>query len=238
MKSHAARKQVITLILCACVIYIGAGNAADQKAKAFARTHPMDPYSMIEDGRSALKEGDLVVRMNRDPSSHFIKYFNHQDKSYSHSGIVLYQNGYPYVFHIVDGAENPDGKMRMDSLKLFCDPRKNDAFGIFRYEMNPAEIEKLKGIIHEWFTKAVRFDSRFDLKTDDRMYCSEMITKALAGATGKKILIRTTRLSAVEASFLTAYSHLPFEYTNHLNIIPIDALYVNPFCHPVKKYRY
>jgi Permuted papain-like amidase enzyme, YaeF/YiiX, C92 family len=238
MKSHEVRKQVITLVLCTGLIYIGAGKAAEQRAKEMAVDHSMNPYSMIEEGQSMLKEGDLVVRMNRDPSSHFIKYFNHRDKTYSHSGIVLYENGYPYVFHIVDGAENPDGKLRKDSLKNFCDPRKNVAFGIFRYEINRAEIEKLKEIIHEWYAKAVRFDTRFDLKTDDRMYCSEMITKALAEASGKKIMIQTTQLSAVEASFLTAYTHLPFNYTNHLNIIPIDALYVNPFCHPIKKYSY
>jgi hypothetical protein len=238
MKSNEGRKQIITLVLGACLIYIGAGNAAEQKAKAFARDHGMNPYSMIEEGRSLLKEGDLVVRMNRDPSSHFIQYFNHQDKSYSHSGIVLYENGYPYVYHIVDGAENPDGKLRMDSLSRFCDPRRNVAFGIFRYEMNSAEIERVKKLIHEWYKKALRFDTRFDLKTDDRMYCSEMISKALEDATNKRIAIRATRLSAVEASFLTAYSHLPFSYTNHLNIIPIDALYVNQFCRAIKKFSY
>jgi hypothetical protein len=27
-------------------------------------------------------------------------------------------------------------------------------------------------------------------------------------------------------------------YTNNFNIIPVDALYMNPFCHPIKKYTY
>jgi hypothetical protein len=74
--------------------------------------------------------------------------------------------------------------------------------------------------------------------SDDRMYCSEMISKALTEATCKRITIESIQLTMVEASFLTAYSRLPISYTTGLPIIPIDALYVNPFCRLVKKYDY
>ena len=65
-----------------------------------------------------------------------------------------------------------------------------------------------------------------------------MISKAVTEATDKRIFIEPTRLTLAEASFLTAYTHLPISYTNGLAIIPIDALYVNPFCRLVKKYDY
>jgi hypothetical protein len=231
-------KHLLILLLIFYPLYLLLGHAAEKHAATIAAITRLNPYGMIEDGQSRLREGDLVVRMNRDPSSRFIKYFNHKDKNYSHAGIVLFEHGYPYVYHIIDGEENPDKKMRKDSLRHFCNPRKNVAYGIYRYNMSADEISKLKDIVHEWYTCGVRFDSLFSLQSDDRMYCSEMISKAVTEATGKRILFEQTQLSTAEASFLTAYTHLPISYTNRLRIIPIDALYVNPYCRLIIKYEY
>jgi hypothetical protein len=96
----------------------------------------------------------------------------------------------------------------------------------------------LKNIIHEWYAKGLRFDSVFSLQSDDQMYCSEMVCKAVTGASDKRIEIRPIRLSMVEASFLSAYTRLPISYTNNLSIIPLDALYINPYCQLIKKYTY
>ena len=193
---------------------------------------------MINEGQTLLKEGDLVVRLNQDPTSRFIKNFNRRDKNYSHAGIVLYEDGYPYIYHIVNGDENPDEKLRKDSLSRFCNPRKNTAYGIFRYEMKTGEIKSLKDLIHKWYEKGVRFDLKFNLKTDDRMYCSEMISKALASATRERIMIKTTKPTPTEAGIFSLYMHLPLTYTSKLRIVSIDNLYANPYCHLVKEYNY
>jgi hypothetical protein len=197
-----------------------------------------NPNFMITEGQSLLKEGDLVVRLNRDPTSQFIKYFNRHDKSYSHSGIVLFENGYPYIFHIVNGQENPGEKLRKDSLSRFCNPRNNSAYGIFRYEMNAGEIKVLKDLIHKWYDNGVRFDTEFNLKTDDRMYCSEMISKVLQKATAKRIMIEPTKLTTIEARLFSTHTHLSYTYTSTLKIISIDNLYMNPFCHLINAYAY
>lgn len=197
-----------------------------------------DPYKMIDNGESLLKEGDLIVRLNQDPASQFIKNFNRHDKSYSHAGIVLFEHGCPYVFHIVNGEENPDERLRKDSLKQFCSPRKNTAFGIFRYNLKSNEIKKLRAIIHTWYSERIRFDSAFDLNTNNRMYCSEMVSKALAIATKKRISVETTRLTKTESLFFSTYTHLPFSRLKDLKLISIDDLYCNSFCHLIKRYNY
>jgi hypothetical protein len=104
--------------------------------------------------------------------------------------------------------------------------------------MSANEINKLKIIVHQWYAKGMRFDSLFSLQSDDRMYCSEMIGKALAEATDKRIMIEPIQLTMIEAGCLSAYSRLPVSYTNGLPIIPIDALYVNRYCRLVNKYDY
>lgn len=193
---------------------------------------------MIAQGQSLLRDGDLVVRLNRDPTSQFIKNFNRHDKSFSHSGIVLFQNGRPYVFHMISGGENPNGKMKKDVLEGFCNPRRNRAYAIFRYDMNTCEMGKLKGIIYKWYTEGLRFDSAFNLRSDDKMYCAEMISKALSQATNKRISIEATQLTKKEVKLFSVYSHKCFSDTSKLQIIAIDNLYVNRYCREVKRFEW
>jgi hypothetical protein len=195
-------------------------------------------FAMIEKGESLLQEGDLVLRLNHDPTSQFIKYFNRNDKSYSHAGIVLFENGYPYVYHIVNGDENPNEQIRRDSLLRFTHPRKNFGFGIYRYKIDAAEVRKLKEVIHSWQKEKVQFDHSFNLNTNDRMYCSEMISKALARATGQRIEIATTQPTAIEAAALSSHGHLPMAVAKKLKMIAIDNLYMNAYCMPVFRFRY
>jgi hypothetical protein len=214
------------------------GNEEKKETIPVAANNYIDPYLMIREGQTLLKEGDLVVRLNQDPTSQFIKNLSRCDKKYSHAGIVLYENGYPYVYHIVSGEENPGEKLRKDSLSRFCNPRRNAAYGIYRYKTEPGEIKSLKSLVHNWYVKGVKFDTAFNLQTDDRMYCSEMISKLLAMATKKRILIETTKPTNTEARVFSTYMHLPLTYTSKLRIVSIDNLYTNPSCFLIKEYTY
>lgn len=209
--------------------------------KAMVVTEPnalSKAYTMIEQGQCLLQEGDLVLRLNHDPASQFIKHFNRDDKSYSHAGIVLFEKGYPYVYHIVNGDENPGEQIKKDSLPRYCNPRNNFGFGIYRYNIDSAEVRKLKAVIYGWQKTGISFDHNFDLKTDNRMYCSEMITKALAKATVNRIKIATTQPSAIEAAALSPYIHLSLSETKKLQLIAIDNLYSNKNCSPVFSYNF
>ena len=230
--------KLLTLLFIFYSLFVTFGNGTNHSNVDAAGGYDIDPYAMINEGQSLLKDGDLVVRLNRDPSSQFIRNLNRHDKTYSHSGVVIYENGYPYVYHMVMGEENPSGKMKKDSLIRFCNPRKNMAYGIFRYDLNKKEIEKLKAIVHDWYDRGIRFDPAFNLSSNDKMYCSEMISKALEKASDNRILIETTRLTAKESALFSLYSHQPFTFTNNLEVVSIDELYSNSHCHLVKKYKY
>ena len=198
----------------------------------------IDPVICINEGQSLLKEGDLVLRMGTDPCSNIIKNFSRHEKKYSHAGIIVFDNGYPYVWHIINGTDNPGGLLRKDSLFRFCDPLQHQAFGIYRYQLASGELGNIKNLIKIWQAKAIQFDSIFNFKTDDRMYCSEMICKLLAKATGNRILIKTNKPTTAEATVFAAYMHLPVAYTSSLQIVAIDNLYMHPLCHLVKEYTF
>ena len=231
-------KAFLLILLASYGFYSCVSHATKQESIPVAPANYVDPYTMIHEGQSLLKEGDLVVRLNQDPTSQFIKNFNRQDKKYSHAGIVLFEKGYPFIYHIVNGEENPDEKLRKDSLSWFCNPRKNLAYGIYRYELREGEIKRLKARIHQWHAKGVKFDCTFNLKTDDKMYCSEMIRKALESVTNKRISIETTDLTSTEAGLFSVYMHLPLTYTSKLKIVSIDNLYKTMSCKLIKEYNY
>jgi len=225
------------IIMTAVVLFFFVNSTLVKKSIAPSKSFH-SAYDMIAEGQSLVKEGDVVVRLNRCQSSRFIKNFSRVDKRYSHSGIVLFENGYPYVYHILDGSENPNGKLRKDSLIRFCNPKYNSEFGIYRYDMNEGEINALRSVVHRWYQDGVRFDAAYDLSTDDKMYCSEMVSKALRRSTNNRISIRAIGLSKVEAGAMALFCHLPLEYTSHLELVPIDALYCHPLCHVVRNYDY
>jgi hypothetical protein len=51
-------------------------------------------------------------------------------------------------------------------------------------------------------------------------------------------MIETTKLTHKEAGLFSVYMHLPFTYASELQVVPIDNLYTNPFCHLIKEYNY
>ncbi len=76
------------------------------------------------------------------------------------------------------------------------------------------------------------------MKSDKKMYCSEMVTKAIAKATQKRMVIKPTKLTAVEARIYASYARLSMEYVNGLEVIAIDNLYRQPWCSLVNEYSY
>ena len=194
-------------------------------------------YALIREGQALVKEGDLVFRMNEDFTSQFIRQFNRKDKSFSHVGIILFENGRPFVYHM--GTENnPLGRMQKDSLPAFCNPRHNRAFGIYRYALDATELQSLKNRVLAWKESGVRFDSSFNLSSKDRMYCSEMVARGLELATQKRIRVETTTPTALEARLFSVHLSTPYELAKKMKIIAIDNLYIHPACREIKRYAF
>ena len=223
---------MITMILISCSI-------RDKNPGESSSTNAYAPYlNKIETGKTLLKDGDLVLRSGEEISSQLIKKMNRKDQTWSHSGIVFYENGYPYIYHIVSGDENPSEKLRRDSLERYSNPRKNSGFAIYRYDMNHEEVQTFRNTIMDWYQKDIVFDSLFNLKTDDKMYCSEMISKALTKATNSRITLETTEPTDQEARFFAPHLKVDEKYLKRLQIVTIDNLFIHPNCRLIKRFDF
>ena len=166
--------------------------------------------------RKMVKPGDLIVRSGRDYTSETMRKLSVVDKTYSHCGIASVEHDSLFVYHSIGGEWNPDQKLRRDPFEIFCNPFENRGFGIFRYTLNPKENARLISIVQNFYKHGIMFDMKFDLISDDRMYCTEFVYKAVEEASHNKISLPTTTL-------------------NHLTFVATDNLFINPACIELKR---
>ncbi len=192
-------------ILCILLVVLGIGYntyrqtlikaAINEKAIRQMQIRCSDPWNKhaVDSAIHVLKTGDLVVRRGIDASSFLLSQLNKHDKKYSHCGLVLIENGYPFVYHFIGGEDNPNEKIRRDSASYFFSPRYNLAFGIYRFDSSYFDAAILATFIKQQFALHKKFDMYFDLRSDDRYYCSEFVYKALVKAGPTPCFINTEK---------------------------------------------
>ena len=148
----------------------------------------------VDTAVSLLKEGYIVLRMGQGADSYMLSQLNQKDKTYSHCGIVMMEEGYPFVYHSIGGEDTPDEVLRRDSACFFFSPRHNLALAVVQLDYPTECISKLKNIVSDYYNKKPKFDLKFDLKTDDKLYCAEFVYKAINQATCDTGYIKTTTL--------------------------------------------
>ena len=134
---------------------------------------------------------------------------NMEDKRYSHCGLVQIENGYPFVYHSIGGEDNPDEIIRRDSANFWFSPINNLAFAIYRYNIHDSLKERYMESAQEYYKIKLMFDLDFNLKSDERLYCSEMVYKAIKNTMKDSIFINTVD-------------------NLQRNYVGIDNLYMNP----------
>ena len=165
-------------LFCSCghrsgVPAIEPGDSARQAhASQWNRSHI---YTAI----GLLRSGNIVLRSGMGPDSYILSQLNQKDKTYSHCGIVMVENGYPFVYHSIGGEDNPGERLRRDSAQLFFSPRFNSGIAIVQYNLNDSNIAALSKVARAFYELHPLFDMQFDLATDDKLYCAEFVYKAL-----------------------------------------------------------
>jgi hypothetical protein len=215
-------------------------NASVKKSPLLSDSLLKERWKAINIIKDSIREGDLVLRCGNDYISESFSDFSQQEKLYSHSGIAFINDGVMYVYNNMAGDLNPDEIMRRDILDSFVTPVKNVAVGVYRYDITKEEVEKLKEIIFTLYRNKMQFDMNFDLTTNDKMYCAEMISKAMEQATNKRIVlpksIINNELKAKYLKKLLEKKIIPSSKSaDQREYMAIDNLYLNSHCREVIK---
>jgi hypothetical protein len=182
--------------------------------------------------------GDLLVRLGDDLLSYQIKYLNEADQSYSHAGMIIEKEGEKLVAHITPDDSDKNG-INYIPIDSFLNPAKNLKCALYRYSFHSKEKENTLSTIEKYKRSHFQFDRLYDLSTDDEMYCSEMISKAIVSATAERIKFKPVNIPVKMQPAL--YNHFKKQLSKKTiaerKIITIDNLYRIPDCSLVMEFQ-
>jgi hypothetical protein len=240
--SLAMKKNILPLLL-AFIAFACGGNSDSRSSNEPATLSDSlltERWTVINTVKDSIREGDLVLRCGNDLISESLSDFSQNEKLYSHSGVAIMDNGTMYIYSNMAGDINPDEIMRRDVVDSFITPVHNIAVGIYRYDITTPELEKLKKIVHTHYINKLQFDMNFDLATDDKMYCAEMIAKSVEQATDQRIFFSKSVITpALKEKYLKKLLEKKIipsvKVADQREYLGLDNLYLNPHCREVTK---
>tara|TARA_R110000772_G_scaffold220636_1_gene331087 strand:- start:362 stop:973 length:612 start_codon:yes stop_codon:yes gene_type:complete len=121
-----------------------------------------------------LNNGDLVFRRGRSTESYAV-YLADKNAEFTHLGIISIEDKIPFVIHIV-----PDKNqlVKKESLKEFLKPKNASEFAIYRSYFDKSLLDKVVQEANSFYLKKYGFDNKYDLETDSKLYCTELVLKA------------------------------------------------------------
>lgn len=189
---------IITLILCFLSQIQGIG-----------KTNREFKLPISESENAKIQSGDMILREGKGFISQAFRDFSKIDKHYSHAGVAYNLNGKIFVCHVVAAEGNKSDKIRLEPLESFCNPIENSSWAVYRTEIKKEQIDQ--ALLH-YFHQKISFDLNFDLKSDDKMYCTELVYKIMTTANHNKKFINLS-------------------YGNGINYVACDNLYLNTKTH-------
>ena len=238
-----SRILIYTFIIASCFIGCKRNNNADNEKKIniqFGDNHDMikkpitEIQQMLRENKAKIQNGDLIMRSDDGLESESLRSFSKTDDSFSHCGLAFLEDGDIYVYHNMAGKENVTEQLMRQPFDSFVNINQKTGFGLFRYNLTPDEIQRLQAISKDNFAKGLKFDKNFDLKTDDKMYCAEMIYKFIKQATNNRVILPTTTIQNFRVKD-PRYKGLvlkEFEY------VALDNLFINPYCTELGRIAY
>ncbi len=213
-KQSAKNKKILILNFIFCIIIFCCSCSSDG-------SYVVDNnyITVLDSIKKQLQNGDIMLRLGNDVTSSMFAKLNRTNQSFSHCGIYFKENDTCYVYHSIGGEDNPNEKLRRDKLETFVSNHHNKSYGYARYSITSSQIERLHGVVDSFYKKQIPFDMDFDLQTDTKMYCAEMVYKALKIATKDSVYIPTTN-------------------SKMLHFVSTDNIYVNKYATLLSKIDY
>jgi uncharacterized protein YycO len=130
-----------------------------------------------------LQNGDLIFRRGRSIESQIVLLTDRNSK-YSHVGIIYLKDKKPFVVHSVPSENGTEYELiKMERVEKFLSEDKAAQFAVFRLEdslMNTTRVAS--EFAYNYYLNKFRFDNQYDLNSDTKLYCTELIWKAYKNA--------------------------------------------------------
>ena len=157
---------------------------------------PSATHQMVADGFSGvIRRGDLIVRAGNGIGADVFYRASTCEKRFTHVGIVVSDGE---AARMIDFSAQ-DVEWHIKALRVPVCEIMDDAFDLAVYRYTGPDADKVRERIARAAEKRIGtpFDLTFDLKTKDRLYCTEMVRDCVNEAAGREV-IGTSRKSDFE----------------------------------------
>jgi hypothetical protein len=173
----------------------------------------------VDSLKRTIRTGDLILRTGNDFTSEGLRSLNRRDQTYSHCGIASLENDSLFVYHSLGGEWNPDQRIRRDPIGVFGEPYGNRGIGVYRFSLSSEDLHNVMTTVKRLYVMGIMFDMKFNLASNDRMYCAEFVYKSFLMGTRGKLQFRTSHIGNFE-------------------FIGVDDLFLQPLCHEKSRIRF
>ncbi len=139
--------------------------------------------SMLDEFRPHLKPGDIIFRKENSFWGEVSSSVARRDGRYSHVGMIVPSGENLAVVHSY--PDENTSFVKSQSLEEFS--FNATGLGFFRMGFSEEKTNNIVTAIQGYARDEVPFDPEFSLRSDDRLYCTELIWKAVKNATGVDI---------------------------------------------------
>jgi len=123
---------------------------------------------------SILHSGNIILRRGYGMDSIVAANFSNAEKRYSHAGIIIIENDKVFVIHSQESLPKGYDGVVKESLSSYLKDVK--IWAVYKFDI--INSQKVLEYMKMMLKKNIKFDMDFDIKTNDKMYCSEFIYKS------------------------------------------------------------
>jgi ABC-type sugar transport system substrate-binding protein len=139
---------------------------------------------MIARARKSAREGDVVFKNGGGVWGSLAARFSENDDGYGHVGIVsLRPDGEVIVIHAGGDPVTRNGRVQESEFDKFLGAAKGAA--LYRPHLDDASAARALTYAQDAVRRNAPFDAAFSLETENALYCTELIWRALSVALGE-----------------------------------------------------
>lgn len=157
------------------------------------------------------KPADLIFRRSNEFWGDIAAKMSRTDARFSHVGIVIVEDGLVKVIHADGNPLQGSPRLVKQLITEWLDGVKD--FGLFRLNITDQTRDRVIKEANRLFDEGVPFDTKFNLSTDDQLYCTEFVVKVIYRA----------QLNSKETPVVFATER----FIDGRQYIPLDAIFLN-----------
>lgn len=155
-----------------------------------------------------LQTGDIIFARNETLWGKLVRELSGRDKRFSHVGVLIARPAAFGVLHASGSPTDPDGEVRIDSLKDFLS--NATGLGIYRADLTTSQRAEITSHATRMGNARLGFNSSLQMGQSDKLYCTELVWKLYQDAVDIDLVPVISTVSGLPVITIADLTSSPF----------------------------